>query len=278
MVKHLFSDIAGLEGGPDSINTYDTQGLTWGAGLGGLGTPRAMKMVADSAKQGGGRAVGAAVTDLLLQAGIGFGVSAKNKFDEFNVLDTSRPRIYRGANANQVIKSDPRLQMLLSHISRGELPGTDAGAKPEDKEFKETLRQEVFDKQVEYFRSKHFAGKDSAVAAVDQLGRVEGWPYDAICQVLHMQWGGVVLWRDFLPTKGDMKDIIKYAFTRYGAYVRNGNIATDILVTMVKDHGNKSSRDMWDTTLLDASALKPSEYYIEVPQGKDKPAKYRKLR
>jgi hypothetical protein len=340
MIERLFMDVGGLEGGLDSINTYDSQILTWGGGLGGIGTPRALKSVADSKATAGGKVIGEEVSKILLRAGIWFAKGPPSNFDQFMVVDTAKRRVYQTvemvtpakkpgdppkrsykSNANQVIKSDPRLLMLLSHLSRGELPGMSPaarlvphvaeGAAPaggpvnapgsdDAKVFKEALRLEVYQKQRDYFRNKHATGATSPEAAVEELGVKQGWSYDAICQVLHMQWGGVVVWSDFKHTNGDVKEIIKYAFTRYTSYVRTSPQATteeekkdnkrariaccEPLITMVREHGLESSRAAWDTNEVDASQLEPGKYYLQKPamtSNAGKPAAtttYRKLK
>ena len=268
----LFLDIAGMEGGTDSINVYDSQIVTWGGGLGGASgaVAGAMKAVADSTTQGGGKSVGVEVTKILADAGITFATNAAGA-QEFVVLDTATKRKYRGNDALILLKSDLRLLMLFTSIARGELPGAVAPtpaagtATPTAVSLKEAVRQTVFDTQKNYFLTKHHKGADSAQRAIDELGPT--WPVASLMMVLHLQWWGVSKWAQYKATNGDMKAIIKRAMELYKTYVttRNGaTIAQRDLAKHLYDFGGQSSRDCWGAAQQIAETdLEKDAHYME---------------
>ena len=271
----LFLDIAGLEGGTDSINVYDKQILTWGGGLGGASgaVPGAMKLVADSTATGGGKTVGSEVTKVLHAAGISFGTNAKGH-PEFVVCDPGSKRKYRGDSALHLIKADNRLLMLFTSISRGELPGVDvdsvppaAAGKPAGVSLKDAMRKAVYDAQKDYFLSKYNSGDFGK--AVTQLGPT--WPYDSMMMVLHLEWWGVSKWTQFKDTGGDMTKIIKKAFELYKSYVekRNeANVAMRDLAAHLQDFGGASSKACWGPeTQLATDKLESGAYYVETKKA-----------
>jgi hypothetical protein len=271
----LFLDIAGLEGGTDSINVYDKQILTWGGGLGGASgaVPGAMKLVADSTATGGGKTVGAEVTRVLHSAGISFGTNAKG-YPEFVVCDPGSKRKYRGDSALHLIKADNRLLMLFTNISRGELPGVDvdtdppaAAGQPAGVSLKDATRKAVYDAQKNYFLNKYNTGDFGK--AVMQLGPT--WPYDSLMMVLHLEWWGVSKWTQFKDTGGDMTKIIKKAFELYTSYVekRNGaNVAVRDLAAHLQDFGGASSEACWGPeTQLATDKPQADAYYVETKKA-----------
>jgi len=271
----LFLDIAGLEGGTDSINVYDKQIVTWGGGLGGASgaVPGAMKLVADSTATGGGKVVGTEVTNVLHAAGIGFGTNARGA-PEFVVCDPGSKRKYRGDSAMHLIKADHRLLMLFTSISRGELPGVDvdtvppaAAGTPAGVSLKDATRKAVYDAQKSYFLSKYNSGDFGK--AVTQLGPT--WPYDSMMMVLHLEWWGVSRWSQFKDTGGDMTKIIKKAFELYTRYVetRNGaNVAVRDLAAHLQNFGGASSQACWGPeTQLAADKLQSGAYYVETKKA-----------
>jgi hypothetical protein len=267
----LFLDIAGLEGGTDSINVYDKQILTWGGGLGGASgaVPGAMKLVADSTANGGGKTVGTEVTKVLYSAGISFGTNAKGQ-PEFVVCDPGSKRKYRGDSALHLIKADNRLLMLFTSISRGELPGLDVDTVPPGGvSLKDATRKAVYDAQKDYFLSKYNTGDFGR--AVTQLGPT--WPYDSMMMVLHLEWWGVSKWTQFKDTGGDMTKIIKKAFELYTSYVqkRNGaNVAVRDLAAHLQDFGGASSEACWGPeTQIATDQLESGAYYVETKKAVD---------
>jgi hypothetical protein len=268
----LFLDIAGLEGGTDSINVYDKQIVTWGGGLGGVSgaVPAAMKLVADSKATGSGKVVGEEVTKILFNAGISFGTNAAGA-TEFVVCDPASKRKYRGDSALHLIKADNRLLWLFTSISRGELPGlavdlqpVDAAGNPSGSTLKDATRRAVFDAQKDFFLSKYYGGAFGQ--AIREVGAT--WPYDSMMMVLHLQWWGVSRWTQFKDTGGDMKKIIKKAFTLYTSYVeaRNGaNVAKKDLAAHLQDFGGASSEACWGAVeQLATDKLVKDAYYVEV--------------
>jgi hypothetical protein len=257
----LFLDIAGLEGGTDSINVYDKQIVTWGGGLGGASgaVPNAMKLVADSAASGDGKVVGQEVTRVLHDAGISF-AAGKAGGVEFVVLDTASKRKFRGDSALHLIKADNRLLMLFTSIARGEVPGVDASAE----KFKDAARKAVFDAQKDYFLNRYNGG--DYAAAIKQLGPT--WPYDSIMMVLHLEWWGVSRWTQFKETGGDMKKIIKKAFDLYTHYVetRNGaHVAKRDLGQHLQNFGGASSAACWGPVQqIKTEDLESGAYYAEI--------------
>jgi hypothetical protein len=261
----LFLDIAGLEGGTDSINVYDKQILTWGGGLGGASgaVPGAMKLVADSTATGGGKTVGTEVTKVLHAAGISFGTNAKG-YTEFVVCDPGSKRKYRGDNALHLIKADSRLLMLFTSISRGELPGVDVNAAPANgQSLKDATRRAVFDAQKDYFLNKYNAGDFGA--AVKQLGGT--WPYDSIMMVLHLEWWGVSRWSQYKDTGGDMKKIIQKAISLYTTYtttVNGAHVAQRDLASHLQNFGGTTSAACWGPEeQLAPDKLEKDAYYVE---------------
>jgi hypothetical protein len=256
----LFLDIAGLEGGTDSINVYDKQIVTWGGGLGGASgaVPTAMKLVADSKAAGGGKVVGEEVTRVLHDAGISFG-TGKGGGTEFVVLDTGSKRKFHGDSALQLIKADNRLLMLFTSIARGELPGvaTDPG-------LQDAMRKAVFDAQKDFFLHRYNGG--DYAAAIKQLGPT--WPYDSIMMVLHLEWWGVSRWTQFKDTGGDMKKIIRKAFELYSHYVetRHGaNVAKKDLAAHLQNFGGASSAACWGPLIqIRTEDLEADAYYAEI--------------
>jgi hypothetical protein len=256
----LFLDIAGLEGGTDSINVYDSQIVTWGGGLGGASgaVPNAMKLVADSKATGGGKVVGDEVTRILHDAGIGFGTSAAGA-TEFVVCDPASKRKYRGDSALHLIKADNRLLMLFTSIARGELPGV-----APDPALTDATRKAVFDAQKDFFLNRYRGGDFGA--AIKQVGST--WPYDSIMMVLHLEWWGVSHWSQFKDTGGDMKKIIKKAFELYKGYVetRNGaHVAKRDLAAHLQNFGGASSAACWGPLVQIATKdLEKDAYYAEI--------------
>lgn len=271
----LFLDIAGLEGGTDSINVYDKQIVTWGGGLGGASgaVAGAMKLVADSTATGGGKVVGTEVTKVLHSAGIAFGTNAKGA-PELVVCDPGSKRKYRGDSAMHLIKADNRLLMLFTNISRGELPGVDvdtvpvaAAGQPAGVSLKDATRKAVYDAQKAYFLGKYNSGDFGK--AVAQLGPT--WPYDSMMMVLHLEWWGVSKWSQFKDTGGDMTKIIKKAFDLYTRYVetRNGaKVAVRDLAAHLQNFGGASSEACWGPeTQLATDKLESGAYYAETKKA-----------
>jgi hypothetical protein len=278
----LFLDIAGLEGGTDSINVYDKQIVTWGGGLGGASgaVPNAMKLVADSKASGDGKVVGEEVTRVLHDAGISFGLN-KGGAIEFVVLDTGSKRKFRGDSALQLIKADNRLLMLFTSIARGEVPGVDPAAG----KFKDAARKAVFDAQKDYFLNRYRGGDFGA--AIKQVGST--WPYDSLMMVLHLEWWGVSHWSQFKDTGGDMTKIIKKAFELYKGYVetRNGaQVAKKDLAAHLQNFGGASSAACWGPAQqIKTEDLETGAYYAETKPARAatkkaaaQDATYRKLK
>ena len=268
----LFLDIAGLEGGTDSINVYDKQIVTWGGGLGGTSgaVPAALKLVAGSTRAGGGHSVGTEVTRVLLAAGIDFGTSASGAV-EFVVCDPGAKRKFRGDSALHLIKADNRLLMLLTSISRGDLPGVDvdaAGAPaapggPAGETLREATRRAVYDAQKSFFVSGYNTGDFGR--AIATLGAT--WPYDSMMMVLHLEWWGVSRWTQFQATGGDMTKIIKRAFELYKSYVttRNGaSVGLRDFAHHMQHFGGASSEACWGPeAALPDDQLEAAAFYVE---------------
>ncbi len=266
----LYFDIGSMEGGFDSINVYDSQIVTWGAGLGGASgfVADAMSNMADSKLTGGGKVVGAEVTKILHAAGIAFEDAGKGR-KRFVVLDPVSKRKYRGASALHLIKADNRLLMLFTNLARGELPGLDvdtagpvADGKP-GQTLKEAARRAAFEGQRHVFLDVY--GGSGFKAAVDALGPT--WPYDSLMMVLHLHWWGLTGWQTFKDTGGDMRAIIKKTYTLH-KYVttRNGaNVAVRDLAKHLQDFGGASSKALWGPEQqLAPDKLEKDAYYVEV--------------
>ena len=268
----LFLDIAGLEGGTDSINVYDKQIVTWGGGLGGTSgaVPAALQLVAGSTRAGGGHSVGTEVTRLLLAAGIDFGTNAAGAV-EFVVCDPGAKRKFRGDSALHLIKADNRLLMLLTSISRGDLPGVDvdtAGAPaapggPAGETLREATRRAVYDAQKSFFVSGYNTGDFGR--AIATLGAT--WPYDSMMMVLHLEWWGVSRWTQYQATGGDMTKIIKRAFELYKSYVttRNGaSVGLRDFAHHMQHFGGASSEACWGPeAALPDDQLEAAAFYVE---------------
>jgi hypothetical protein len=265
----LYFDIGSMEGGFDSINVYDSQIVTWGAGLGGASgfVADAMSNMAQSKLGGGGKVVGDEVTKILHSAGIGFEELGKGR-QGFVVLDPVAQRKYHGASALHVIKADNRLLMLFTNLARGELPGLDvdtagpaSGAQP-GTTLKEAARRAAFEGQRHVFLDIY--GGSGFKSAVDALGPT--WPYDSLMMVLHLHWWGLTGWQTFKDTGGDMTAIIKKTYT-LGKYVdtRNGaHVAVRDLAKHLQDFGGASSKALWGPEQqLSPDKLESDAYYVE---------------
>jgi hypothetical protein len=265
----LYFDIGSMEGGFDSINVYDSQIVTWGAGLGGASgfVADAMSNMAQSKLTGGGKVVGEEVTKILRSAGIAFEDLGKGR-QGFVVLDPVAQRKYHGASALHVIKADNRLLMLFTNLARGELPGLDvdaagpaSGAQP-GTTLKEAARRAAFEGQRHVFLDIY--GGSGFKSAVDALGPT--WPYDSLMMVLHLHWWGLTGWQTFKDTGGDMRAIIKKTYT-LGKYVttRNGaHVAVRDLAKHLQDFGGASSKALWGPEQqLSADKLESDAYYVE---------------
>ena len=265
----LYFDIGSMEGGFDSINVYDSQIVTWGAGLGGASgfVADAMSNMAESKLSGGGKVVGEEVTKILRSAGIAFEDLGKGRRG-FVVLDPAAKRRYHGASALHLIKADNRLVMLFTNLARGELPGLDvdtpgpaAGTQP-GSTLKEAARRAAFEGQRHVFLDIY--GGSGFKSAVDALGPT--WPYDSLMMVLHLHWWGLTGWQTFKDTAGDMTAIIKKAYT-LGKYVttRNGaHVAVRDLAKHLQDFGGASSKARWGPEQqLSPDKLESGAYYVE---------------
>jgi hypothetical protein len=267
----LYFDIGSMEGGFDSINVYDSQIVTWGAGLGGASgfVADAMSNMAQSTLTGGGKVVGEEVTKILHAAGIAFEDAGGGR-QRFVVLDPVSQRKYRGASALHLIKADNRLLMLFTNLARGELPGLDVdtaapGGQP-GSTLKEAARRAAFEGQRHVFLDIY--GGSGFKSAVSALGPT--WPYDSLMMVLHLHWWGLTGWQTFKDTGGDMRAIIKKTYT-LGKYVttRNGaNVAVRDLAKHLQDFGAASSKALWGAEQqLSDDALESGAYYVEtVPE------------
>jgi hypothetical protein len=226
-----------------------------------------MSNMAQSKLSGGGKVVGDEVTRILHAAGIAFEDVGKGR-QGFVVLDPVSQRKYRGASALHVIKADNRLLMLFTNLARGELPGLDVdaagpapGAQP-GTTLKEAARRAAFEGQRHVFLDIY--GGSGFKTAVDTLGPT--WPYDSLMMVLHLHWWGLTGWQTFKDTGGDMKAIIKKAYT-LGKYVetRNGaHIAVRDLAKHLQDFGGASSKALWGPEQqLAPDTLEDDAYYVE---------------
>lgn len=267
----LYFDIGSMEGGFDSINVYDSQIVTWGAGLGGASgfVADAMSNMAQSTLTGGGKVVGEEVTKILHAAGIAFeGLSGGRQ--GFVVLDPVSQRKYHGASALHLIKADNRLLMLFTNLARGELPGLDvdtaaSGGQP-GSTLKEAARRAAFEGQRHVFLDIY--GGSGFKSAVNALGPT--WPYDSLMMVLHLHWWGLTGWQTFKDTGGDMRAIIKKTYT-LGKYVTTRNdahVAVRDLAKHLQDFGGASSKALWGPEQqLAPDALESGAYYVEtVPE------------
>jgi hypothetical protein len=268
----LYFDIGSMEGGFDSINVYDSQIVTWGAGLGGASgyVADALRSMAESTLAGGGKVVGEEVTKILHSAGIALeDVPGAKGRSRFVVLDPASKRTYRGDSALHLIKADNRLLMLFTNLARGELPGLDVDTvpaadpgQPAPTSLKQAARRAAFEGQRHVFLET-YAGS-GLKGAVDQLGPT--WPYESLMMVLHMHWWGLAGWHAFKDTAGDMKAIIKKCYT-FGKYVttRNGaNVAVRDLGDHLYSFGGASSRGSWGAEQqLSEDQLESGAYYIE---------------
>jgi hypothetical protein len=265
----LYFDIGSMEGGFDSINVYDSQIVTWGAGLGGASgfVADAMSNMAQSTLTGGGKVVGEEVTKILRSAGIAFEDLGKGRRG-FVVLDPVGQCKYHGASALHLIKADNRLLMLFTNLARGELPGLDtdaagpaAGGQP-GTTLKEAARRAAFEGQRHVFLDIY--GGSGFKGAVDALGPT--WPYDSLMMVLHLHWWGLTGWQTFKDTGGDMRAIVKKTYT-LGKYVttRNGaHVAVRDLAKHLQDFGGASSKALWGPEQqLSADKLETDAYYVE---------------
>jgi hypothetical protein len=269
----LYFDIGSMEGGFDSINVYDSQIVTWGAGLGGASgfVADAMSNMAQSTLTGGGKVVGEEVTKILHGAGIAFEDAGGGR-QRFVVLDPVSQRKYRGSSALHLIKADNRLLMLFTNLARGELPGLDvdtaspgAGGPP-GATLKEAARRAAFEGQRHVFLDIY--GGSGFKSAVSTLGPT--WPYDSLMMVLHLHWWGLTGWQTFKDTGGDMRAIIKKTYT-LGKYVttrNDANVAVRDLAKHLQDFGGASSKALWGPEQqLSSDTLQSGAYYVEtVPE------------
>jgi hypothetical protein len=266
----LYFDIGSMEGGFDSINVYDSQIVTWGAGLGGASgfVADAMSNMAQSTLTGGGKVVGEEVTKILHAAGIAFENAGGGRL-RFVVLDPVSQRKYRGTSALHLIKADNRLLMLFTNLARGELPGLDvdtaspASGGGSGTTLKEAARRAAFEGQRHVFLDIY--GGSGFKSAVNTLGPT--WPYDSLMMVLHLHWWGLTGWQTFKDTGGDMRAIIKKTYT-LGKYVttRNGaNVAVRDLAKHLQDFGGASSKVLWGAEQqLSTDTLQSGAYYVEI--------------
>jgi hypothetical protein len=271
--NRLYFDIGSMEGGFDSVNVYDSQIVTWGAGLGGGSgyVADAMRSLAGSTLTGGGKVVGDEVTRILHSAGIDLeDVPGRPGRSRFVVLDTAGERVYRGDDALQVIKSDNRLLMLFTSLARGELPGLDstsvptpAGGAAPSVSLQDAARRAAFEGQRHVFLDTYNGSGFSA--AVRELGST--WPYESIEMVLHLNWWGRASWTQFRDTHGDMKAIITKAIDLKESYVEHrggANVAVRDLAEHLFGFGGASSRACWgEEQRLPADRLVAGAYYIE---------------
>jgi hypothetical protein len=200
LYSRLFYEVSAKEGGTDSINIWDPQILTWGGGIGSTSgqSSTAMFALASNGTVIDGRSIGGEVTKALHAAGIAFATTNAAGRKDWAVVDTSKKAIYRDDDAAYLIKADPRLLMLLSHISRGELPGLapaasviseSAPASPSvSPKLQDAIRRAAYDVQEQYFLHKY---AQSPFATQIKTLWEKGWPLQAIHVVLHLQWWGV---------------------------------------------------------------------------------------
>jgi hypothetical protein len=270
--NRLYFDIGSMEGGFDSMNVYDKQIVTWGAGLGGASgyVADAVRSMVNSSRVGSGMVVGEQVTRILHSAGIDLeDVPGQPGRSRFVVLDTDSRQVYRGDDGLHVLKSDNRLLMLLTNLARGELPGLNVDAAvapdvgPPEPSLREAARLAAFEGQRHVFLHT-YAGSGFA-AAVSELGPT--WPYESIEMVLHLNWWGLAGWRQFRDTGGDMKAIIRKAFSLGKHYVeeRGGaHVAVRDLASHLYDFGGTASKGCWgEEQALPPDQLTSGAYYVE---------------
>ena len=197
----LFFVASVAEGGTDSINVWDSQILTWGGGIGSASgqAPTTMLNLTKVRTEADGKIAGDEVAKVLHAAGIAFAPTSTAGRVDWAVVETASKRIYRDDDAAFLLKADPRLLMLLSHISRGELPGMDPAAtviadgstpapNPAPK-LKDAIRRAAYTVQEDYFLHRYLPGANSFESQIKTLVG-KGWPMQAIHVVLHLQWWG----------------------------------------------------------------------------------------
>ena len=200
--SRLFYEVSAKEGGTDSINVWDSQILTWGGGIGSTSgqASTAMFALASNTTVVDGKRVGGEVTKALHATGIAFAATSDPARKDWAVVDTTKKVIFRDNDAAFLLKADQRLLMLLSHISRGELPGlapaasvisdTSPASANVSPKLQDAIRRAAYDVQEQYFLHKYATGTSAFDVQIKTLAD-KGWPMQAIHVVLHLQWWGV---------------------------------------------------------------------------------------
>ena len=303
----IFYAANSLEGGTDSINVWDSQILTWGAGVGSATgqSSTIMYRLMTNPTVVEGKGIGNEVTRVLHEAGIALapryavnkqGVAVATGTFSWAVVDTKRKQVFRDDDAAFLMKADPRLLMLLVHIARGELPGssqaatlappaasgnaggtapvTSASAVPAETvtPFQDALRRAHWDASRDYFLhvypvSTRFEGQ------ITQMAK-NGWPMEAIHLVVHLQWWGsgyVVDHGDQWPGFNALVKRVAATPTLSGKTNQIGNATVfpgDFGAHMV-DYLLGKKDDVWEPPVasVDAAQTKAGDCYAEVATG-----------
>lgn len=296
--SRLFFETSAKEGGTDSINVWDPQILTWGGGIGSTSGQASTTMFALAANKTvvDGRTVGDEVTKALHAAGIAFvSTNVAGRMD-WAVVDTSTKRIFRDDDAAYLLKADPRLLMLLAHISRGELPGLapaasviqGSGPAPANVSpaLQDAIRRAAYAVQQEYFLHRYaqaFEGQIRTLAGKD-------WPMQAIHVVLHLQWWGSAYgplskfdhWDKFPGYATFARDVItnhpnlKGLATSFG----KATLITGEFASHMVEYFLDKKDDAWEepTDPVTADDTADGEIYAEVKVGWPTKTKHRKLK